>query len=175
MATARPIFRPAPWRIMSVAAVLMLATSGLIARLVYLQIVSHASYAARATNEHFDTAVIPAHRGNLLDANGFPLATSVDTYDIAVDKSLWKSDAVARGSAATLAPLLNQAPDDLLNQIANDGGSGNVVTLARGLDYETGRKIIALGVPGVQAALDSRRVNPEGDLGSQLLGFLGRD
>ncbi len=66
-----------------------LAAAGIVSRLAYLQIAEHSSYRSAATAEHFDRAIVPAHRGNLLDATGHPLATSVGTYDIAVDRAIW--------------------------------------------------------------------------------------
>ncbi len=173
MATARRPLHPAPWRLTAVAAVLTLAASGLVARLAFLQVVQHDSYRVEAVVEHFDQAVVPAHRGNILDTNGHPLATSISTYDIAIDRSIWKNEQTAERGAAALAPLLHRSTDDVFALVGPE--TSGPITIARDLDYDTGRKIIALGLQGVQAQASARRLYPEGDLASPLLGFLGRD
>ncbi|HWO93933.1 MAG TPA: penicillin-binding protein 2, partial [Dehalococcoidia bacterium] len=43
------------------------------------------------------------------------------------------------------------------------------------LDYERGQAIIDAGIPGVKAVPASRRIYPEGDLASAVLGFVGKD
>ncbi|HEY7294977.1 MAG TPA: hypothetical protein VH916_08030, partial [Dehalococcoidia bacterium] len=83
----------ATWRIAAVALVLVLAGGGLIARLTFLQIVRHQDYRSAAAGEHIDQTTVPAHRGAILDANGYPLAISVATYDIAVDRKIWQDAA----------------------------------------------------------------------------------
>jgi cell division protein FtsI/penicillin-binding protein 2 len=174
VATARQQMpQPAPWRLLAIALGLALAVAGLVARLAYLQVVQHSSYAAQADNEHDALTTVPAQRGALLDANGVPLATSVPTYDIVLDKKLWSNAANAQRAASALAPLLNQQPADLI-ALAETAAGGTAVA-ARGLDYDTGQKIIALGLPGVIAQATARRDHPEGDLASSLLGFVGRD
>ena len=173
MATIQQTNRVAVWRLLTVAVVLSIAAAGLVARLADLQIVNHAGYVASAKDEHFDTAITPAHRGTVLDANGFPLAASVDTYDIGINRSVWQKGGTAQQGAAALAPLLNRAPDDVL-ALVGDGTNGTA-WIARGVDYETGRRIAGLGIPGVQASVAAHRIYPEGDLASPLLGFIGRD
>jgi len=165
--------QPAPWRLLAIALGLALASAGLLARLAYLQIVEHGTYIARANNEHDMQVTVPAQRGAILDANGFPLAVSIPTYDILLDKRLWSDDATAQRAAAALAPLLNRQPDDLI-ALARTAAGGTAVA-ARDVDYDTGQKIIALGLPGVIAQRSARRDHPEGDLASSLLGFVGRD
>lgn len=173
MATTHRPLHPAPWRLAAVAAVLTLAAAGIVSRLAYLQVAQHGTYLNEATAEHFDRVVVPAHRGNLLDTNGHPLATSVSTYDITIDRAVWKDGAIAQRSAAGLAPLLKRTPDDLLAQVGDE--TTGSITIAQNLDYETGSQVIGLGLQGVRAQTSARRIYPEGDLASPLLGFLGRD
>jgi cell division protein FtsI/penicillin-binding protein 2 len=168
----RPL-QSAPWRLVAVATVLVLAATALIARLAYLQIGLHGTYQIEAADEHYDRAVVPAHRGSLLDSNGFPLATSIDTYEIDVDRKVWRNTQIAQRGVALLAQALGKSPDEIA-ALVSDGDSGPA-RIATDLDYETGRKIIALGIPGVQAQVTSHRIYPEGDIASPLLGFLGRD
>src|SRR5712692_4969909 len=134
------------WRLFAVALVMALSTAGILARLAYLQLVRHQDYALEAQGEHIDRRAIPAHRGNILDRNGNPLATSVDTFDVLVDRRIWLDPHVAEVASVTLAPLLGRSATAILT--AARGSEGDAV-LARGVEYETGRKIAASGIAGV--------------------------
>jgi cell division protein FtsI/penicillin-binding protein 2 len=68
---------------------------------------------------------------------------------------------------------VGKSVDDIVAGIAAEPEGD--YTLALGLDYDRGRSIIDLGLPGLKAAPSTRRFYPEGDLASALLGFTGRD
>lgn len=164
--------RRSSWRVLTVALFLALSTSGLVARLAFLQLVSHQQYQLEAQGEHLDRRQVLAHRGSILDQNGYPLATSVDTFDILVNHQAWQDVAVAEKDAQQLAPLLSLDAVQLKTTVAQ--GSGDV-EVAASVSYDSGHKIQALGLPNVIVSPDSSRMYPEGDLASPLLGFIGRD
>jgi len=74
------------WRVALLALVLLAATAGLIGRLVYVQIIHHERYLTAAREEHFEKRQVRSARGAILDRNGFPLATSIDVYDVYIDR-----------------------------------------------------------------------------------------
>ena len=80
---------------------------------------------------------IPSHRGSILDRNGNPLATSVDTVDVLVDRHVWQDTDVAAKGAAALAPVLGKTQAEI--KAAVQGNQGDAV-IARQVDYETGRQ-----------------------------------
>src|SRR5712692_125366 len=102
------------WRLLAVALVMALSTAGILARLAYLQLVRHQDYALEAQGEHIDRRAIPAHRGNILDRNSNPLATSVDTFDILVDRRIWQDPRVAEAASSTLSGLLGRSTTEIL-------------------------------------------------------------
>jgi stage V sporulation protein D (sporulation-specific penicillin-binding protein) len=171
MATLNRSNRPS-WRLLAVGLVFALSGAGIVARLAYLQLVRHQDYALEAQGEHIDRRALPAHRGTILDRSGNPLATSVDSYDILVDRRIWQDSRIANSSSLSLASLLGLSQADI--QSTAQGADGDAV-IARGVDYDTGRKIETAAISGVIASPSSRRVYPEGDLGSALLGFVGQD
>src|SRR6266542_4295762 len=101
----KPDVRPV-WRLWAVVLVLGMSGAGLVARLAYLQVLQHPEYTEEAHDEHIGRQTLPAHRGAILDRNGYPLATSIDTWDIAVDRRFWTDELAALGAAEKLAPLL---------------------------------------------------------------------
>ncbi len=161
------------WRLWAVALVLGMSATGLVARLAYLQVVQHPQYAAEALGEHIGQRTLPAHRGAILDRNGYPLATSVDTWDVFIDRKVWADERTALRYAERLAPLLGRTPAEIFS--ATGGEERATVLLARQVDYDTGRKVAEAGIPGVILQQSSRRVYPEGDAAGPLLGFTGRD
>lgn len=163
----------AEWRLWTVALVLGIATAGLTSRLAYLQIVEHPTYSEEARGEHVGTKPLVAHRGAILDRNGYPLATSVDTWDISLDRKAWTDGRGDTTDLQKLAELLGTSAGDLTALIGSE--TTGTLSLARQIEYEAGRKMSSLGIPGLILDQTSRRAYPEGDSGAPLLGFIGRD
>jgi cell division protein FtsI/penicillin-binding protein 2 len=160
-------------RLWVVVALLALCTAGLIGRLADLQLAQHSRYEVLAADEHAVRETLPAPRGPILDRNGYPLALSIDAYTVQVDPRLWETPAVAQPAAAALGAALGQSPAALLDQVQKAGGRNVVV--ARNVPYATGRTLEAQALPGVVLVQGQERLYPEGDLASNVLGFLGAD
>lgn len=163
------------WRVALLGAVLVLGTLGLIGRLAYIQLLHHHTYETLALEEHSDKEIVRSTRGAILDRNGFPLATSLDVWDVYIDRRTWQNDpARAQQVANALAPRISMPADQLLAQL-EDYSKGSIALLASGIDYNVGEDIQGLSLPGVTLAAANKRFYPEGDIASPLLGFLGRD
>jgi len=156
-----------------VIVLLLIATLGLVGRLVHLQIVSHQEYQELAQDEHQGSLVLNPRRGAILDRNGYPLTASVDAYDVLVDSQVWDDPAEAQGQAEALADVLDRPPQDILEDLSTS--ITREVTVDRGLDYQASLRLEDLGLPGVRLMRTSRRVYPEGNLAASLIGFIGRD
>jgi stage V sporulation protein D (sporulation-specific penicillin-binding protein) len=165
--------RRVSWRLIVLALVFAGGAVGLVGRLAYLQILHHHYYTLEAEEEHLSRQTVRPTRGAILDRNGYPLATSLDAYDLYIERHAWQDMASARKWAETLAPLVNKSVDEIVAGIAAEPDGD--YTLALALDYDKGRSIIDLGLPGLKAIPSTRRFYPEGDLASTLLGFTGRD
>jgi cell division protein FtsI/penicillin-binding protein 2 len=163
------------WRVAVLAALLFLSTGGIIARLVHIQILHHQRYWLEAQAEHLDRREVRSARGAILDRNGFPLALSLDVYDVYIDRRAWQSDPTAPARvAAGLAPLLREPQEALLARL-QDASQGPIEMIESGVEFETGSQTQGLYLPGVVLASGTKRYYPEGDIASSLLGFLGRD
>jgi cell division protein FtsI/penicillin-binding protein 2 len=161
------------WRLLLLGLLLFAGATVLVGRLAHLQILSHGHYAVEAEDEHLGVEKLLPPRGAILDRNGFPLALTLDAYDISIDREVWQDRELAQEGAEALSPLLGRAPDEILAAVGPDKDGDYL--LASGLDYALGKKIIALGLPGVRANPTIKRSYPEKDLASGLLGFIGRD
>lgn len=161
------------WRFLLLILALLAGTGGIVARLVQVQILNHDYYEAQAEAEHLHQATIRAPRGAILDRNGYPLATTVEAFDVYIDPRSWEDDAVALKGAGALAPLLKRNPGDLI--AATRAQEQGDYLAAPSVNAAIGLQLLEQPVPGVRAVERSARSYPEGDLASGLLGFIGRD
>jgi cell division protein FtsI/penicillin-binding protein 2 len=163
------------WRVALLATFLVVATLGVVGRLIYVQVLHHQRYWLEAQEEHLDKRLVRSTRGAILDRNGFPLATSLDAFDLYIDRRAWADNPEeARRVANAIAPLLGEQVEPVLTRLL-DTSDGPVELFEGSIEFETGREIEKLSLPGVAIAGATERYYPEGDVGSAILGFLGRD
>jgi cell division protein FtsI (penicillin-binding protein 3) len=144
---------------------LIVVTLLLVARLVDVQVLHAGAYEAAARGESSITVTLPSLRGGIYDRNGSPLALSVPTDDVVADdfqvahpvQTALALSPIVHVPATTLGPLLHKR-------------SGYVV-LARQLSQTTGQQITADAIPGITVIADSKRVVPNGNLASSVIGF----
>ena len=162
------------WRHRLVALLMVAAVAIVVARLAQLQIADHDHYLEQATAARLGGAVLPAPRGAILDASGYPLAISVDTWDIYIDRFLWNEQPDAAGFAAVeLAAALGSSQAVLLD-VAQLRDYGDV-RVRRDLDYDSGVALQQRDLWGVRVLPSAIRIYPEGDLAGPLLGLVGID
>jgi cell division protein FtsI (penicillin-binding protein 3) len=146
-------------------------------QIVRAEAISEYSYENRAV-----TRTIPAVRGDIIDANGTVLATTVYRYDInAAPSMVGPVERVIDGVpqvvsveavAADLASILQEDIAILLPKLT---GTSNYVNLKKRVDAETHRKIVELGVPWLFSDAYQNRLYPNGAVAGNLLGFVDTD
>ncbi|NMR20613.1 penicillin-binding protein 2 [Cellulomonas fimi] len=151
-------------------------------RLVYVQGLRGEAVAAVALEERMSTARLTADRGDITDANGVVLATSVERYTIWADQAqvaTWKRTSggavVAQGAADAaqeIAPLLELDPAELGAQL---NGDTTYVVLKREVLPEVWRAIRDLRIAGINGDMVPQRVYPAGNVGGNVIGFVNRD
>src|SRR2546428_10873677 len=90
-----------------------------------------------------------------------------------VETKAWSDSKNATESAAALSPIAGVPAEQMVASVS--ANSIYEVPVARGLSYEQAQAIRKLSLRGVRLMASSRRVYPEGNLGAQLLGFVGQD
>jgi len=167
----KPAYHSFIWRLWTVAAVLLLAGGGLVARAVHLQVFNTEFLTKQAAARHLRVAILSATRGVIKDRNGEPLAVSTP-----VD-SVWVNP-----------PQLLEDPDrirDLALALKLDSGeltarlTRNVrkefYYLRRHMNPAAAAAIDAMQVPGVHLLREYRRYYPAGEVTGHLLGFTNID
>ena len=146
-------------------------------QIVRAEAISEYSYENRAV-----TRTIPAIRGDILDANGEILATSVYRYDINAAPSMVKPvsrvvDGVEQvisveAVAADLARILQEDIAVLLPKLT---GTSNYVNLKKRVDADTHRSIEELEIPWIFSDAKQNRLYPNGAVAGNLIGFVDTD
>ena len=150
-------------------AVFFLGFSIVLARAVWLQGVRGSDLAAQAQVQQSETVTVPGLRGRIVDRHGQELAVSEDAASVyATPYQVTNPDR----AATRLAPLLDRSADEIRDDLS---GGGGFVYLARKLDLESAQEVKELKLGGVGLLPDSRRIYPQGELASQVIGTVGVD
>ena len=162
-------------RFLTFALIVILAVSGLTARLFYLQIVDGGRLATLATKNRTTLDPVVSPRGLIYDRNGRSLVTNVATFVVKLrpaDLPIEQRPVVVD----RLAALLGTTATDINATIdGNPGSTFDLVRIANDVDVDTARLISESGtdLPGVEVAVEARRQYTDGPLMSQLLGYTG--
>lgn len=161
------------WRHWLLATAVVLAFAALLARLAIIQVGGHERYIEEAAAARMGVAEVPASRGAILDATGYPLATSIDTWDVYIDTFLWRDRERALVAAGQLSAWLNLDPTELY-ALGTSRTIGDV-PVVRLMGYERGRELREASLWGVRLLPSSRRVYAERELAGPLIGYVGLD
>ncbi|MDE2639202.1 MAG: hypothetical protein OXI03_01330, partial [Chloroflexota bacterium] len=145
-----------PWRLRLVATVFVLFGVLLCLRLVHVQILDHPQFEAEAHEAHFWAQEVAGPRGAILDRNGLPLVTGVDTFEIHVDRQAWELEPTNERQAVEALSRLLGVPERTIRAVVGTGG-GRDVLLALNVPFGLGETITAAGLPGVKVTPASLR------------------
>jgi cell division protein FtsI (penicillin-binding protein 3) len=166
----RPVLRS---RLFVGAIVFGVWTTGIQARLVYLQVVERADLQARADRQHLRTLTAPAKRGEIVDRNGHVLAYSVDADSVFADPSEIESpDKVAQQVCAALDECGPRERQEMAQDLRRNS---QFVYLARKVSPDEAQRVKALELKGVAFIKESRRYYPKKELAAHVLGYVGLD
>ncbi|NDO91247.1 peptidoglycan D,D-transpeptidase FtsI family protein, partial [Cellulosimicrobium composti] len=162
-----------------------LVTTLFVAQLVNVQVLRGPALAAEARADRTRSSTLLAHRGDITDADGVVLATSVDRYTVAADplriadfeprpgdlvdgEPLQEGGAV--GIAKLLAPLLGRSAVELAADLV---GTSRYLVLAKDVTPEVQRQIADLRLSAwVSTTMTSERTYPAGTVAGNLVGFV---
>src|SRR6202048_847339 len=156
-------------RLLLVAGVALLWTTGVFGRLSYLQLIRHGEYLARAQRQQQRTIEITPKRGIIYDRNLRALAMSVPVKSaFAVPAEIADESLAAR----LLSGVLSVSQDVLETRMAS---SRSFVWISRKLPPEQVEAIEALNLKGIYFQDENQRFYPKRDLAAHVLGFVDPD
>lgn len=144
-------------------------------RLIEVQGVQAAKYSAMATTERLHGVTLHASRGEISDATGKPLATTVDTVALTADPKLTRAKAAQ--IAAVLSPLLKVPAATLTPKLAKK--NTRFVYLARHVSRDVWNKVrdrlSKQKLFGVFSEPDPLRTYPSKNVAASIVGFVGSE
>ncbi len=147
------------------------------ARLFQLQGLDSKAYASRAEASGLVNIALPAKRGRILDRNGIPLAESVAGMMIVADPT--RTTPNAEAIAKILADRLHLDYFDVLKKLTKKNDKVRFAYVARRIPSTLASSVMddlkAHEYVGVDTRPDPLRTYPAGDVGANLIGYLGDD
>ncbi|MFJ9579543.1 peptidoglycan D,D-transpeptidase FtsI family protein [Streptomyces sp. NPDC101191] len=184
--------RPKP-RLRLVSLGLTLVMLVFVVRLLQVQAVDAAAYAAKAEKHRYQEYTLSADRGEITDRSGVALAASVDAYDVTADPKLFTPEEsklrdAPEQAAALLAPILGKQPAELARKLRTP--KSRYTLLARKQTPQVWNQIKDLkkvyeqkakpanGVNllgGVLSEPSKKRVYPNRELAAGILGYVNAE
>jgi len=168
----------------SLVALLLIGLSG---RLMYISYTSGEKYEKIVlSQQQYDSKTIPYQRGDIVDAKGTVLATSIAVYNVILDCSVLNSD--EKYLTPTVEALVECFPEHVTSEqiytYARDRKDSMYIVLAKRLPYDTVQKFVEIQeavdedgdkinpyVKGVWFEKEYQRQYPYGTLASSVIGF----
>lgn len=153
-------------------------------RLVDLQVVRAKSLSETASSFRTRVYNLQAKRGDILDANGAVLATSIERYNVGVNQKLIgeykryddNGQLISTGAAAAaelLAPLLEMDQAELGGLLLGGENKSSFVYLKKDISPQLWREISALKITGIEPEQYMKRQYPNGSVAGNILGYTG--
>jgi penicillin-binding protein 2 len=162
-------------RLLFAAALVLVCFALVAARLVYLQVLQHEELSARAENNRIAVLPIPPNRGLILDRNGIVVARNYAAYTLEITPS--KVDDL-NATIDALAELVDIGPADrrrFRRLMEETKGLDSLPVRTRLSDEEVARFAAQrYRFPGVDVKARLFRHYPLGDVGSHVVGYIGR-
>src|SRR5262245_24338759 len=160
-------------RTLVAAGMLILWTTAIEARLVYLQVYRRAYLVSRAERQQSSTLERPAKRGDIVDRRGRVLATSVDADTVyAVPSEIAQPEAVVKRLCEALRDCTPKERQTLAERL---GRGGAFSYIRRQISPDQKRRVEDLNLDGVGVIKESKRFYPNRELAAHLLGWVGID
>ncbi|GAB6067067.1 penicillin-binding protein 2 [Methylothermus subterraneus] len=144
---------------------------GLMVRAFYVQVWQREFYQRRADRQQIRVVSLPAHRGQLLDREGVPLAVSAKVESVCVDPRKFRA---SPEQLRALARLLRTSERNLAARISARRDRA-FLYLKRHLPPAEAEEIAKLEIEGLFLKPEFKRYYPSAEVTSQLLGFTDID
>jgi len=159
------------------AALFVLVMFGLLAaRLIFLQVVKHEDLSTQAEANRIAVLPVVPNRGLIVDRNGIVLATNYSAYTLEITPSRLVGSLDTTIDA--LAELVEITPRDRrrFKRLVEDGKSFDSLPIRTKLSDEEVARFVAqrFRFAGVDVRARLFRQYPLGEVGSHLLGYIGR-
>lgn len=164
---------PKHWRITALVFFVCFISVAIVGKLFVLQVLAHAKYADIAQRQHEMRVPIEAERGEIF------MQDEVEPYPLAVNRQMQLLFAVPREiknaeeASQKIAEITGIAEEEIREKLQKPDDMYEVIK--RKLSDEEAARIKEAKLAGIYLQPESYRYYPGGELGSQLVGFVGSD
>jgi cell division protein FtsI (penicillin-binding protein 3) len=160
-------------RLAVAAAVFLVWSVAIEARLIYFQVIEHDRLLRAAQEQQSRSIEVSAKRGEILDRRGRVLARSVDADTIyAVPTEIEKPERVLDALCREFRDCTRRDRDVLRDRLSS---GKEFVYVRRRVSPDEARRIAALELEGIGFMKENRRFYPNRDLAAHLLGYVGSE
>ena len=163
-------------RLLSAALFVLVCFGLLAARLVYLQVHKHEDLATQAEANRIAVLPVTPNRGLIVDRNGIVLATNYSAYTLEITPS--RLPGTLDATIDALSELVEITPRDRrrFKRLQEDGKNFESLPIRTKLTDEEVARFVAqrFRFTGVDVRARLFRQYPLGEVGSHLLGYIGR-
>lgn len=156
-------------RFHAISAITVLILVGYGAKLVELQAYKAPELSLKATENRTRDVELTAHRGEITDRNGAPLAITVEARHLTTDQTKIVNP---KETAMKIAEVLNLDASEIESTLIGDKRFGYVV---KSITPTQWNEIRALRLLGIYAEKTTSRIYPGGTVAASLLGFVGAE
>ncbi len=162
-------------RVVTIFVFILLLTTALVVRLIYLQVVGHEQYSSMAKKNRIKLAPVPPTRGIIYDRKGKVLAENVPTYTLElIPEQIHDLD----GTLQKLQSLLN-IPDEKISQFHRQRKRQKRFNTTPLLLHMSDAQVAKFAVvrhsfPGVDIHAGLLRQYPYSEITAHVVGYLGR-
>ncbi|HEV7574987.1 MAG TPA: penicillin-binding protein 2, partial [Caldimonas sp.] len=162
-------------RLLAAALFVLVAFGLLVARLAYLQVSKHDELSTQAENNRIAVVPITPNRGLILDRNGVVLANNYSAYTLEIAPAKVKS---VDATIDELAEIVDIQPRDRkrFKRLLDESRSVESLAIRTRLNDEEVARFTAqkFRFDGVEIKARLFRSYPLGEVGSHLIGYIGR-
>lgn len=152
--------------------------AAIVANLIYIQVIRGPEYARMAEASHTTEVSLSARRGTVYDRNGEVIASNVDATTIYVNpQEVTNAERLASVLAEVLGPESGKSKEDYLKLV--DQSELSFAYIQRKADVTLANtlkeRLTDEKLKGIHYLDDTKRVYPNGEVGSQIIGMVDID
>jgi len=164
------------YRITFIVFLVLFGFSSVLARLVYLHVLSEPELVQVIADARVREKVLPARRGRIIDSRGNLLAFTRTLWTLGVDPVIGqKATGEEKEKLAEILELPADVVKDAFLEEYRNGRRRRWARIASRVDKDDYEQILELKIPGVYGNPDYVRSYPGGSLAAHIIGFVNRE
>lgn len=144
---------------------------GILGRAIDLQVLNHGFLAEQGSERFMRVIKMPAHRGNIVDRFGEPIAVSTPVSTVYVNPQVITQ---TPENLSLLAQAMGRDQEALTRRISSNLDT-NYLVVARHVQPDDAQKVEQLKMPGVSQERAYQRYYPAAEVTGHVLGFTGNE